>query len=532
MARDLDRFDNLRVYFDELPNYPAITEGKSTPCDPTAPSFLTTFPAEIRNAVYDALFHVYGGIRLSPSEDFITRSTFEDQDVRATLVAGLPLLSTCRQIYQEAATTLYSNNIWIVSRDLDQTEVKDGSVEHGTMTEATGAVVLLTDLGSRRVMVKKILLDVDRACPIPCETHEVHPFPPHWITPHLEPDHAVEMWSLVRAMAQLPHLTVEFVHPKRQAYYDFHPPNGASGTGLGVDLDGLNTALQTLKKDVINIGRYGQQISEVYIQRDCSAGIVVFQSSRRVPMYDRTRLGFNISDKGATFAWANLEREPHHLLGLPDYIQRQIVNEASSVGRADSCGSDSAIVWDVDRKISTGVSLICGAICDRLRNDFMTMLRWDRRHIIKTSTSELRSDFDDFRTLQESWSEHSYFNSPLGRPSDPYPVSLLLEFHVHPEVTLEDIKLNITKLLQLTADCKGRMKVTISINRGEGFPSSETTTNLYICRALALTALSEVGPGKWMVWEGFSQDKHHPPIWMNGHFEVVEVDLKDRKFHS
>lgn len=529
MEPDESRFDNLRVYFDELPYYPAIAEGGSKPRDPTAPSFLTTFPAEIRNAIYDALFHVYGGIRLSPSEKFITRSTFEDQDVRTALVAGLPLLSTCRQIYQEAATTLYSNNIWIASRDIYQTDDKSGSVLHGTMTEATGAVVLLTDLGSRRVMVKKILLDVDRACPIPCETHGVDPF---WFAPHLGPDHAVEMWTLVRAMALLPHLTVEFVHPKRQAYYDFHPPNGASGTGLGVDIDGLNTALQTLRKDAINIGRYGQQISEVYIHRDCSSGMIVFQSSRRVEMYDRAQLRFNISDKGATFAWANLEREPHHLFGLPEHIQRQIVNEASSVGRSDSYGSDSTIIWDVDRKISTGVNLICGAICNKLRYDFMTMLRCYRRNIIKMSTSKLRSDFDEFRTLQESWSEDSYFNSPLGRPSDPYPVSLLLEFHVHPDVTMEDTKLNITKLLQLTAECRGRMEITISINRGEAFPSSETTTNLYICRNLALSALSDAGPGKWMVCEGFSQDNHHPPIWMNGRFEVVEVDLTDGKFHS
>ena len=529
MEPDESRFDNLRVYFDELPYYPAIAEGGSKPRDPTAPSFLTTFPAEIRNAIYDALFHVYGGIRLSPSEKFITRSTFEDQDVRTALVAGLPLLSTCRQIYQEAATTLYSNNIWIASRDIYQTDDKSGSVLHGTMTEATGAVVLLTDLGSRRVMVKKILLDVDRACPIPCETHGVDPF---WFAPHLGPDHAVEMWTLVRAMALLPHLTVEFVHPKRQAYYDFHPPNGASGTGLGVDIDGLNTALQTLRKDAINIGRYGQQISEVYIHRDCSSGMIVFQSSRRVEMYDRAQLRFNISDKGATFAWANLEREPHHLFGLPEHIQRQIVNEASSVGRSDSYGSDSTIIWDVDRKISTGVNLICGAICNKLRYDFMTMLRCYRRNIIKMSTSKLRSDFDEFRTLQESWSEDSYFNSPLGRPSDPYPVSLLLEFHVHPDVTMEDTKLNITKLLQLTAECRGRMEITISINRGEAFPSSETTTNLYICRNLALSALSDAGPGKWMVCEGFSQDNHHPPIWMNGRFEFVEVDLTDGKFHS
>lgn len=256
---------------------------------------------------------------------------FEDQGLRKDLVAGLPILSTCRQIYHEAATTLFSNNNCIVSRDLDQMEVRDGTILNGTMTEAAGAVQMLQDFGSRKVMVREILLDLDRACPVPCPMHRVDPVPNHPV-PYRESEHALEMWSLVTAMLHLPHLRVESVHPKRQAYYDFHPFLGGFEHDIGIQLDVLNVTFGTLQRDAIGIGGYGKQVQWVFVQRDCSEGNVIFRSPVPVPMKDRSKLRFAISEEGRNLAWKSLERTPPSLMGLPWHIKDQIINNVSFVG--------------------------------------------------------------------------------------------------------------------------------------------------------------------------------------------------------
>ncbi|KAI4689013.1 hypothetical protein J4E81_007730 [Alternaria sp. BMP 2799] len=413
MEDDWKKYDNLRVYFDKLPEYPAIAEGKSTPCDPTAPSFLTTLPAEVRNAIYDYLLLVPGGIRLSPQKDFVTRSTFEDED----------------------------------------------------------------------------------------------------------------MWSLAAAAAKLPHLKVEFVHPKRQIHYDFHPLNGALEHDIGVRLDMLSIVFQTLRKDAIGIKKYGKQIGEVFIQRDCTEGTVVFRQRRSAPMVDLVKLHFDISDEGKTFTWTSLERKPRHLLALPYHIREQILNEVSFVGRAGPCNDDPEIIWDLDQRTLTGASLISREICRELRFEFRPMLQLKQNHVLRMGTRELRADFGTFQNLQRLWSTNVSHDAPMGTYEAPIPAKFLLQFHVPPETTLEDISLNITPLLRLTQAYEGRTKITISIPGRKGIPDSETTTNLYMCRALALSEIAETKKNWCGDW--FSKESQHPAVWMNGYFEPVELDLDD-----
>ena len=138
--------DDSSTELGKKPSFPPIAEGNSTPYDLAAPSFLTTFPAEVRNAVYDVLFHVPDGIRMV----FDQRCTFEDKELGRDIAAFLPMLSTCRQIYQEAATTLFSNNIWIISKD----PMSHWRLEKGAIEEARDAACILQRFGSRKTMVR------------------------------------------------------------------------------------------------------------------------------------------------------------------------------------------------------------------------------------------------------------------------------------------------------------------------------------------------------------------------------------------
>lgn len=97
-----------------------ITQSTSQPADQDAPSFLTTLPAEIRNAVYNILFKHDGPIEIMDRKEqrkypawieegwYSDYSDEEDAELEAAsylmrkthdLDQGINLLRTCRQIY-------------------------------------------------------------------------------------------------------------------------------------------------------------------------------------------------------------------------------------------------------------------------------------------------------------------------------------------------------------------------------------------------------------------------------------------------
>lgn len=81
-----------------------IAPGSSLPTDPAAASFLT-LPSEIRNAVYDLLFHVTGGVRVAPSTYCLTQGISYRNTVVRTFVEGLRLLSVRNVAFRIARVT-------------------------------------------------------------------------------------------------------------------------------------------------------------------------------------------------------------------------------------------------------------------------------------------------------------------------------------------------------------------------------------------------------------------------------------------
>ncbi|KAF2826372.1 hypothetical protein CC86DRAFT_28531 [Ophiobolus disseminans] len=222
----------------------------SVPADPTAPSFLTISP-EIRNVIYDVLFYKPKGIRIAPSSAYTPDNIFEDKVLLGYLSKCLPILSTCRQIYHEAASTFLSNNTWIISRYTGRDPV--GKVDDGTVKQCNGAARWLYGLGTSAIMVKKIVIDFDKTCRRWCSEHGAH------LSGLLNElngvEGAIRMQFFLLEIWQRPYLEVEFVHPKTQAHYDFHPM-GKFDSGLwetGVQTQVLTTALKTILRDPLRI---------------------------------------------------------------------------------------------------------------------------------------------------------------------------------------------------------------------------------------------------------------------------------------
>ena len=504
----------------KTPPPPPIAEGTSIPCDSTAPSLLTTIPAEVRNAIYDTLFHVPSGIRMCFG---YCGPEFEDQELGEDLASGLALLSTCRQIYQEAATTLFSNNTWIMSRC--PTRMHHMSI-NAHIIELTGAACMLQMFGSRKMMVKNILLDLDMTCPVPCALHRIAPELQNNGGGMTGGEWTLELWTLMTELFHLPDLKVQFVHPKRRPYFDLHPTAGFGQVDLGLHLSTLNNILHTLREDAIGIRKYGRQVQHVRILRDCTQGYVLFHmpgpmSGHTVGLGDTVQLGFVISHGGRTFNWAELERTPPTLANLPRYSRDKILDEVAFRGINHSGSNGVGVVWDLDKKTLTGASLVGGAICQKIRKDYYRWM-WINKHIIlKMGTSQTRSDFKKFENLIEFSPQRSVtHHNPYHDRFQTSHVTLLLEFNTPSDVSAEDIRVNISHLLQVTIDLCGSTKVTVSLPGRKDEPRAEATMNLWMCRASMLTALSDAGNRvreiHWM--------SPHPAVWMNGRLEVVEVE--------
>jgi hypothetical protein len=82
----------------------AVTQKFSKPADPSAPSFLN-LPGEKRNAVYEALFKIEGGIKLLREGE-----NLEMRHPDSTSIYGTSILACCQQVHTEAAGILYGAN--------------------------------------------------------------------------------------------------------------------------------------------------------------------------------------------------------------------------------------------------------------------------------------------------------------------------------------------------------------------------------------------------------------------------------------
>lgn len=161
-----------------------IVDVRSRPIDPEAPSFLTTFPAEIRNRIYELLFKREGPVLLCDMEAFrdIQQSIvmpYSDKETYCMLDLfapdfdepleldpgfvhgfhyGLGLLATCKQLYKESVGVLYGN-AFLLTKSMP-CWIGYNQEEHLSYTERW-----VLSVGSQAKHLRKIVIDVDAMCP-------------------------------------------------------------------------------------------------------------------------------------------------------------------------------------------------------------------------------------------------------------------------------------------------------------------------------------------------------------------------------
>jgi hypothetical protein len=116
-----------------------ISRTRSLPADPNEPSFLTTFPPEIRNKIYEELLIQDGPIEVPDRHDL------------GKLGSCITLLRSCRQIYNEASSTFYGRNDFVVAPGCTYLD-RDGRFEHNSFG------IWFTSMGSQICLLTRVII--------------------------------------------------------------------------------------------------------------------------------------------------------------------------------------------------------------------------------------------------------------------------------------------------------------------------------------------------------------------------------------
>jgi hypothetical protein len=159
------------------PTIISIEKSVSTPATTDAPSFLTTLLPELRNEVYQWLFHreepivFTGSWSFDREPDFIEEFIYDiPQEEKAMMLSpshdiapGINMLRTCRQVYHEAVGILYSSNSFTISVDLHR--------HNRTMQQLDTAANFVHRLGSQAALLKNVNIDINPLCSPMCVEH-------------------------------------------------------------------------------------------------------------------------------------------------------------------------------------------------------------------------------------------------------------------------------------------------------------------------------------------------------------------------
>jgi hypothetical protein len=358
----------------------------SSPAEPSAPSFLSALPPEIRNGVYEALFKRDRPVLLHDAKiyhkylsDVEDRSDFgaqndsvndtqfvnaklhaEDQEFHQGLKNSIALLRTCRQIYHEAAGVLYGSNVYRFPQ-MPQSEC----CEYRTQREY--APKWLLSIGNQAALLSQVFIDLE-ACPTGrhCKRH--------------------------RPFDMLPFLRL------RWACYNFEFTQPASTT-FRISAYVLNNLMVTLgDNDVLNIKRYSdfpRLMSEIYIPEKSESlkGLVMYLAHNSPPFQEYIPREFLVHNDGERVHWRPVHSDPPNLLRLPDNIKNSIFSYA--------CTSDTDVVFDLDARKVHGLHINMLHLCHKLRVQCRSTF-WDHNRIfLRTGSMHLCSNYSGYRGLRE-----------------------------------------------------------------------------------------------------------------------------------
>jgi hypothetical protein len=284
-----------------------IPRTRSLPADPNEPSFLTTFPPEIRNRIYEELLTQDGPIEVPDRHDL------------GKLGSCITLLRSCRQIYNEASSTFYGRNDFVVAPGCTYLD-RDGRFEHNSFG------IWFTSMGSQICLLTRVIISdkVSRLGYAP----EVH---------------QVELLPALRAMWATPTtaLHITFGGKARCGTTYEYGTSSDLDAYFGNDNSFLNQALQSIRRnDILDLRKYRRfngLLSSVTIwaQFRFYTATAVFSSTLPDRSIAKT---FRISNDGQAIP-TPLDKQQPKSFDLPRHIIQSILLYATQVSGRITIGS-------------------------------------------------------------------------------------------------------------------------------------------------------------------------------------------------
>jgi len=351
-----------------------IPKTKSAAADPSARSFLTTIPPEIRNRIYEYLLKSDEPVLLRDDHASLGRFRHESSIVcgqrvvergfRHGLSGCVGLLLSCRQVYHEAAGIFYGQNHFMFSQCPRQ--------------QANSTCKWLVSIGSNYELLSRVSINVDG------------------------------FGIRSRAYDLLPLLKLIWNHPQAKCQFAFAGSglplaNGWNTNAYSDDrippsalLNGVLFALGTT--DALGLKQYAissrlmSSITFCYGAFGSTSGYVKHTDGGTKHYPPHSRKEFDILNHGSKVQWK--ESKQLSFLSLPNVLLSAINASAKSY--------DTGIVFDLDTKKVRGYNAGLSRVDNFLWFDIDKMTtRVYNKLVIRMSTQEATTDFDSFRALQE-----------------------------------------------------------------------------------------------------------------------------------
>ena len=506
-----------------------LSLGDSERADPDKPSILD-LPSELRNHIFSYLVE----FRTPVSVEFSTYHRLPyDRDERLYLATWVhppvDLFTSCRTLYREAGTMLYSNNTFQLSRYLaNQADLPSSFVEIPRE--------FFSRLGSQAHWLRNIVLDLDHLQSGNCFRGEAR------LDNDFEEQERVfdeklelfEVTPLLRAIWRLEaDVDVSFTQ-------QFGPANDGDKEIVRCHASSITTIMRSILQGQLKLRQYGRLVAAVGLKRDGTGGMINWGTTNydyrgAHPQLVRILPG---SEHMSTFVAEGdgsrlelVKSNQASLLGVPERIRRLIFD--AIINPVDSI----AINLDEETKFNCGLLHTNQEIFETWRSHFL----FHNRFTLTMSTSEIRTTFQNFdklrRFLRKTF-KSNYSREPVTQPSrtdesmrtvatssefysSPTGVDYILRFNLSSPATLSDIRINILPFVMETSTTPPHHEVTIQIwTPGPDGSSAMTATHTMTLTKLRLNVIKAILD---CAFTGISNKSYLPDFWANGFGDIVET---------
>jgi hypothetical protein len=488
----------------------------SQPAEPDALSFLTTLPAEIRNAVFAILFTRDDPVEIvdreeqracpewledleSSDEDGMLELDDWETPKTHDLDQGINLLRTCRQIYWEAIRTLYTTNSFCVTASKHR--------HNWDVFQIRTAADFVESIGTHMLLITELSIDLGRFCPWTC---------------HQETE--INILPLLRILWSRPSIIprVSFIAGKSRLSPEIHDEYDYEDEPLRCATQ-MNQVIRALSStDQLNLRQYGRferfslfTVMAVnypeYDEEIPSGGSVYSNHGKQIHRCWR----FEIDETAGTPNWSSDPVRP--LTKLPLQAYDRILHFALA--------PSDKIEFDLSNGSVVGLERSLLQLDKLSRQRARVHLARLCQITLRMETSEVKTSFEDFEGLRE-WLKGSYglILDQVKLPQDLYvdvwvTPRILLHFKSS-HATLAGLRINVKTFIHETYCMDKNTLVRISMGSTEARACTDEAyeIDLQSLRRRCFILLSVM-----LLQQPGSAHFAAPDIWIDGTGNPIEI---------